>query len=258
MPPAGTDSRAGLASGRARSVCLPQPAGTRRLRAGVQAQGHAVGRWRIRRLLREAGLRAQQPRSFVPRTTDSDPTVRAAPNRLPGQPAPAAPNRIWVGDITYLPRPGGGWRYLAVWRDRCSRKIVGWDVRDTVPEDLVREALRRALAVRRPPAGLIVHSDQGSQYTATRFKELLARHGAVQSTSRRGNCYDNAHAESFWSRFKAGLLDGGSFPGPTEARLEISHRIAYYNAERRHSSLGYQAPNHFETHLQTTSPLCPA
>jgi putative transposase len=127
-----------------------------------------------------------------------------------------------------------------------------------MPEDLVSEALRRALAVRRPAAGLVVHSDQGSQYTATRFKNLLVRHGAVQSMSRRGNCYDNAHAEAFWSRFKAELLDGGSFPGLAEAKLEISHHIACYNAERRHSSLGYHSPNHFETHLQTTSQLCPA
>ena len=118
--------------------------GTRRLRAEVQAQGHAVGRWRIRRVLKAHGLRAQQPRSFVPRTTDSDPAVRAAPNRLLGQPAPTAPNRVWVGDITYLPRQGGGWLYLAVWLDRCSRKIVGWDVRETMPEDLVSEALRLA------------------------------------------------------------------------------------------------------------------
>ena len=137
--------------------------GTRRLRAEVQAEGHAVGRWRIRRVLKAHGLHAQQPRSFVPRTTDSDPSVRAAPNRLLGQPAPIAPNRVWVGDITYLPRQGGGWLYLAVWLDRCSRKVVGWDVRETMPEDLVSEALRRALAVRRPPAGLVVHSDQGSQ-----------------------------------------------------------------------------------------------
>ena len=237
--------------------------GTRRLRAEVQAEGHRVGRWRIRRVLRAHGLRAQQPRSFVPRTTDSDPAARAAPNRLLGQPAPTAPNRVWVGDITYLPRQGGGWLYLAVWLDRCSRKIVGWDVRDTMPEDLVSEALRRALAVRRPPDGLVVHSDQGSQYTATRFKDLVSKHGALQSMSRRGNCYDNAlpgttHAESFWSRFKAELLDGGSFPGLAEAKLEISHHVAYYNAERRHSSLGYHSPNHFESQLQTTSQLCPA
>ena len=123
---------------------------------------------------------------------------------------------------------------------------------------MVNEALRRALAVRRPPAGLIVHSDQGSQYTATRFKDLVVKYGAQQRVRRRGDCYDNAHAESFWSRFKAEPLDGGSFPGLTEARLEISHHIAYHNAERRHSALGYLAPNHFEKQLQTTSQLCPA
>ena len=197
-----------------------------------------------------------------PRTTDSDPAVRAALNRLLGQPAPTAPNRVWVGDITYLPRQGGGWLYLAVWLDRCSRKVVGWDVRETMPEDLVSEALRRALAVRRPPAGLVVHSDQGSQYSATRFKDLLVKHGIQQSMSRRGNCYDNAlpgttHAESFWSRFKAELLDGGRFPGLEEAKHEISHHIDYYNAERRHSALAYQSPNRFETQFQTTSQLCP-
>ena len=118
-----------------------------------------------------------------------------------------------------------------------------------MPEDLVSEALRRALAMRCPSAGLVVHSDQGSQYTATRFRDLLARHGALQSRSRRGNYYDNAHAESFWSRFKAELLDGGRFPGLSEAKLEISHHIAYYNAERRHSSLGYLVPNHFKYQL---------
>ena len=193
----------------------------------MQADGHSgTGRWRIRRVLKAHGLRAQQPCSFVPRTTDSDPAVRAAPNRLLGQPAPIFPNRVWVGDITYLPRQGGGWFYLAVWLDCCSRKVVGWDVRETMPEDLVSEALRRALVMRRPPAGLIVHSDQGSQYTATRFK--------------------------------AELFDGGRFPALAEAKLEISHHVAYYTAERRHSALGYLAPNHFETHLQTTSQLCPA
>lgn len=111
-----------------------------------------------------------------------------------------------------------------------------------MPEDLVSEAVRRPLAVRRPCAGLLIHSDQGSQYSATNFKDLVARHKAVQSMSRRGNCYDNAHAESFWSRLKTELLDGGSFRNLSEARLEISHCITYYNAERRHSALGYLAP----------------
>ena len=98
-----------------------------------------------------------------------------------------------------------------------------------------------------------MHSDQGSQYTATRFRHLLAGHGAAPSRSRRGNCDDNAQAESFWSRLKSELLDGGSFPDVEEARLELAHYIAYYNAERPHAELDYQAPNHFEKRLQTTS-----
>ena len=232
--------------------------GTRRLRGELHAKGYPVGRWRIRRALAAAGLRAQQPRSFVPRTTDSAPNVRAAPNLLLSQPVPSAPNQVWVGDITYLPKQGSGWLYLATWLDRYSRKIVGWDVRESMPEDLVSEALRRALAVRQPAAGLIVYSDQGSQYSATNFKALVARHEAVQSMSRRGNCYDNAHAESFWSRLKTELLAGGSFRSLSEARLEISHYLAYYNAERRHSALCYLALNHFETHFKTASQLCTA
>ena len=138
------------------------------------AAGAFDGRW-PRRSACPPGT-TQQPRSFVPRTTDSDPNVRAAPNRLLGQPAPTAPNQVWVGDITYLPKQGGGWLYLATWLDRYSRKVVGWDVRESMPEDLVSEALRRALAVRQPAAGLVVHSDQGSQYAATNFKALLTRH----------------------------------------------------------------------------------
>jgi len=163
-----------------------------------------------------------------------------------------------VGYFTYLPRQGGGRLYLATWLDRCLRKIVGWDLRETMPEGLVSEALRRTLAACRPAAGLVMHSDQGSQYAATTFKHLLARHNLTQSRSRRGNCYDNAHAESFWRRLKTELFDGGRFANLTEARLEVSHYLAYYNAERRHSARGYLAPNHFETQLQTTFQRCPA
>ena len=165
---------------------------------------------------------------------------------------------MWVGDITYLPRQGGGWLYLAVWLDRCSRKVVGWDVRETMPEDLVSEALRRALAVRRPSAGLVVHSDQGSQYTATRFKALLARHGAMASMSRRGNCYDNAHAESRWSRVKTEvLLDRSAFSCVAEAQAELAVYFDYYNHQRRHSALGYECPYIFEQQfLSTKAQLC--
>ena len=155
--------------------------GTRRLRAELHAEGHLLGRWRIRSVLHAHGLRAQQPRSFVPRTTDSVHGRRIAPNLLLNQLYPTSPDQVWVGDITYLPRQGGGWLYLATWLDRCARKVVGWDVRANMPEGLVREALRRALVTRQPPARLIVHSDQGSQYTATRFRDLLAQHGGYRA-----------------------------------------------------------------------------
>ena len=230
--------------------------GTRCLRSKLQAGGHAVGRWRTRRALAAAGLRAQQPRSFVPPTTDAGPNVRAAPNHLTGQPAPTAPALVWVGDLTYLPKQGGGWLYLATWLDRYSRKVVGRDVRESMPEGLVSEALRRALAVCQPATGLVVHSDQGSRYAASDSKALGARHEAAPSMSRRATCYDHAHAESFWNRLKTELLDGGRFRNVSEARLEISHYLAYYNAERRHYAPGHLAPNHFETHFQTTSQLC--
>jgi hypothetical protein len=193
---------------------------------------------------------------------------RAPPilTRLFGPP----PTAYWASQPP-PPSTGSGWATAPICRGRAAAGCIwpsGWTAGRVkswagtcafaMPEALVSEALRRALVVRRPPAGLVVHSDQGSQYTATRFKELVAKHGAKQSMSRRGNCYDNAHAESFWRRFKAELLDGGSFPGLAEARLEISYHIAYYNAERRHSALGHHSPNHFESQLQTTSQLCPA
>jgi transposase InsO family protein len=138
-------------------------------------------------------------------------------------------------------------------------KIVGWDLREIMPEYLISEALRRALAVRQPTAGLLVYSDRVSQYTATRFRDLLADHGAQQRMSQQGNCHDNAQAESFWSRLKTELLDGGSFPGLAEMRLEVAHYIAYYNDERRHSSLDYQSPillrNPFSIHVSILSSL---
>ena len=152
--PAGSGT--GPASRRARGVGAPQPALRQASAAGRSASRRPPGgplaypaRAQSLRPARPPGT-TQQPRSSVPRTTDSGPAVQTAPNRLLGQPAP---NRVWAGDITYLPRQGGGWLYLAVWLDRCSRKIVGWDVRDTMPEDLVSGALRRALAVRQPPSG---------------------------------------------------------------------------------------------------------
>ena len=232
--------------------------GTRRLRAEVQAQGHAVGRWRIRRVLKAHGLRAQQPRSFVPRTTDSDPAVRAAPNRLLGQPAPTAPNQVWVGDITYLPLQSGAWAYLAAFQDVYTKRVVGWQVLGSMPEELVVSALRRALLSRQPAAGLLVHSDRGGQYCGNIYRRLLTERQLVRSMSRQGECYDNAHAESLWSRVKTEvLLDRAAFASVSEAQAELATYFDYYNYQRRHSALGYECPHIFEQQiLLTNAQLC--
>ena len=136
--------------------------GTRRLQKELAA--HGLGRQRLATILRRQGLRARQPRAFVPQTTRSNHGQRVAPNRLRERPAPTGPDQVWVGDITYLPRQGGGCFYLATWLDRCTRRVVGWHVLASMPAELVSEALRRALVVRKPAAGLVVHSDRGSQY----------------------------------------------------------------------------------------------
>lgn len=229
--------------------------GTRRLQKELAA--HGLGRQRLATILRRQGLRARQPRAFVPQTTRSNHGQRVAPNRLRERPAPTGPDQVWVGDITYLPRQGGGCFYLATWLDRCTRRVVGWHVLASMPAELVSEALRRALVVRKPAAGLVVHSDQGSQYTSDSFNRLLTRHPALASMSRKGNCYDNAHAESFWSRLKTELLAGGSFPDLKTARLKLNEYVAYYNLQRRHSALDYHSPVDYEALLNKTQ-FCPA
>ena len=137
--------------------------GTRRLRAELQAQGHRVGRQRLRVAMRRHGLRAIQPRAYTPRTTDSTHGLRCAPNRLLDQPKPTQANQVWVSDSTYLPLASGQWAYLCAFQDACTRQVVGWRVLDTMPEELVTSALRQALLARQPVSGLLIHSDRGGQ-----------------------------------------------------------------------------------------------
>jgi putative transposase len=227
--------------------------GTRRLRAELHAEGHAVGRYALRSWLHRAGLRALSTRPQRPRTTVADPAALVAENRLLGQPAPTAPNQVWVGDITYLPLLGGRWCYLATWRDACSRRVVGWHLAAQMPTELVLHALEQALTLRQPAPGLIIHADRGSQYTSAACRARIDRAKAVPSFSRPGNPYDNAQAEAGWSTLKTELLPPGSaFASLEEARLEVAHYLdTYFNLDRRHSALGYRSPHQFEQDLKT-------
>lgn len=222
--------------------------GSRRIAAELQAEGHRSGRHKVRRLMREQGLRAIQPKSFVPRTTDSRHTLGYSANLLLAEKVPPdKPRQVLVGDITYLPLVDGRFAYLATWMDLCSRKIVGWAVADHMEERLIIEAFARVVRRHKLPAGVIVHSDRGGQYAGKRFRRLLHEHGLRQSMSRAGESYDNAFAESLFSRYKAELLEGGAFASVEEARLETFGYIeGYYNRIRRHSSLGYLSPEEYE------------
>jgi putative transposase len=222
--------------------------GTRRLCAELQAEGFPIGRHRVRRIMKEAGLRAIQPRSFVPRTTASRHCLGYAENLLLGlELPPERPNEIIVGDITYLPLQDGSFVYLATWIDLFSRLVLGWQVEEHMPEELVIRAFEKALSRRGSLRGCIVHSDRGGQYASLKFRALLKVSGCRQSMSRADECYDNAFAESLFSRYKAELLEGGAFADVEEARLETFNYIeGYYNRMRRHSSLGYLSPEEYE------------
>jgi transposase InsO family protein len=227
--------------------------GTRRLLAELRAGGHAVGRYALRSWLHWLGLRALSTRPQRPRTTVADPAAVAAENRLLGQPAPTAPNQVWVGDITYLPLVGGRWCYLATWRDACSRRVVGWHLAAQMPTELVLHALEQALTLRQPAPELVIHADRGSQYTSAACRIRIAQAGAVLSFSWLGNPYDNAQAEAGWSTLKTELLpQGRAFADLEEARLEVAHYpTTYFNLDRRHSALGYRSPHQFEQDLKS-------
>ncbi|MBL8202601.1 MAG: IS3 family transposase [Blastocatellia bacterium] len=225
--------------------------GSRRIAAALQKQGEKLGRFRVRRLMREQNLRAIQPKKFVPTTTDSRRTL-ASPNLLNEiSRVDRAVGKIIVGDITYLPLCNGKWCYLAIWQDKVTRRIVGWHLAETMRVELVMAALKKAINKGLIKPGAIIHSDQGRQYAATDFRAVLWETRLRQSMSAKGNCYDNAQAESFFSRFKAELVEGGIFESVEQATSEtFSYIEGYYNRVRLHSSLGYKTPLEFETELK--------
>ena len=219
--------------------------GARRIAKELAAGGAACSRRRAGRLMKEMGLTAIQPRSFKPRTTDSRHTLEYSPNLLIDAPPPAGINQLWVGDITYVPLIGGEFLYLATLMDRYSRRIVGWELQDHMRESLVLAALCGAIAARQPRPGLIHHTDRGGQYAGDRYRQTLARAFMLQSMSRAENCYDNAFMESCFGTLKT-ELEMKPYEDARLARQEIRAYLRYYNTRRRHSSLGYLAPEAFE------------
>lgn len=226
--------------------------GTRRIRAALQKTGVKLGRFQIRRLMQEQNLTAIQPKSFKPRTTDSKAT-KASPNLLAEvKISECAAGKIIIGDITYVPLRNGKFCYLAVWQDKVTRRIIGWSLAQQMTQELVISALQKVIRKGLVKAGAIIHSDRGSQYASSAFRELVQINCFRQSMSGKGNCYDNAQAESFFSRFKAELIEGGVFEDIEQARSEIfSYIEGYYNRIRLHSGLGYKSPMEFETELKT-------
>jgi len=226
--------------------------GVRRIHADLQASGRCVGYKRVRRLMRRAGLTGSRRGRRV-RTTSSDPTAICAPNLVQRHFHAEAPNRLWVGDITYLPT-SEGWHYLAVLLDVYSRRVVGWAFADHLRVDLTLDALQMALLGRLPAAGLVHHTDRGSQYTASVYQQLLIDQGITCSMSRRGQCLDNAMAESFFATLKTELVARVRWLSGREARRAIFDYLeVFYNRQRRHSALGYRSPVHFEQHQRLTA-----
>lgn len=226
--------------------------GARRISAELNASGLAVGRRLAASLMKEQSLTAIRPKRFVPRTTDSNHACGYSPNLLRDPTGEVdAQGQVIVSDITYLPLSNGKFCYLATFQDKYTRRIIGWQVSATMTARLVLEAFNRAHRRGLIRRGAIIHTDRGSQYASVEYRRLLYIYGFRQSMSATGNCYDNAQAESFFSRFKAELLEGGIFESVEQARSEIfSYIEGYYNRIRRHSSLGYLSPMEFEKQLK--------
>jgi putative transposase len=223
--------------------------GSPRIFHELRRQGVQTSENRVARLMQAAGLKARAKRAFRPRTTDSNHPNPIAPNRLKEAEPPTAPNQIWVADITYI-WTVQGWIYLAAVMDLFSRRIVGWALGHTLETTLVKEALERAQKERRPPPGLLHHSDRGSQYASHTFRALLHSEQMIASMSGPACCYDNAAMESFWSTLKTELVPAACFENLTQARTAIFEYIQlFYNPKRLHSALGYQSPVDYENQI---------
>jgi putative transposase len=226
--------------------------GAPRVHAELRAQGEPVAKKRVARLMREDGLAGRRARARV-RTTDSAHAEPVAPNRLArrfGLADHPVPDRVWVGDLTYIPTREG-WLFLAVLLDLATRRVVGWAMGATLATALPLAALHQALRERRPPPGLVQHTDRGVQYASLAYRVELAAHAIEQSMSRKGDCWDNAVSESFFATLEHELLAEADFRTRREAHLAVAAFIeTWYNVERRHSTLGYVSPAQYEEQLR--------
>jgi putative transposase len=216
--------------------------GSPRVHQALLANGHRAGRHRVARLMREAGLRPRQKRRWV-RTTNSRHNEPVAPNTLARRFTRSAPDEAWASDITYL-ATAEGWLYLAVVLDLFSRRVVGWAMSDINDAALALAALEMAVECRSGRVKeLLFHSDRGTQYASAKFQDALRKNGIACSMSRRGDCWDNAVAESFFATLKTELVDGRSYASRQEAKSHVFEYIeVFYNRQRLHSSLGYRSP----------------
>jgi transposase InsO family protein len=220
--------------------------GSPRVHAALRTQGRGASRGRIERLMRRYGIRAIMARPRRVRTTNSRHDLPIAPNLIARDFTAAAPNRVWLADITYIPT-AEGWLYLAAVMDLFSRKIVGWAMRDHMQVELASAALIMAMQQQRPQAGLIHHSDRGVQYASHAYRNTLAGAGITASMSRKADCYDNAPMESFFHTLKTELVHHRNYKTRAEAQRDIFLFIeGFYNRTRLHSALGYIAPIEME------------
>lgn len=223
--------------------------GSPRVHQALIAGGERVCRNTVAKVMAQHQIRGRIKKKYLPRTTDSTHGRPVFENRLNREFAAEAPNRKWAVDITYI-ATDEGWLYLAGVLDLCSRKIVGWSMADHMKAQLTNDALLMAIARRNPTAGLLHHSDRGVQYACDDYQKLLKDHGMHVSMSGKGDCYDNAMMESFWSTLKNELVNHERFATHEAAKQAIFEYIeVFYNRKRLHSSLGYQSPEAFEASL---------
>jgi putative transposase len=222
--------------------------GSRRLVSTLQGQDIKIGRYKVRRLMREADLKPVWKKKFV-NTTDSNHDLPVAENILNRQFNPAKPNQAWTSDITYI-HTRTGWLYLAVVMDLYSRKIIGWAMNSTMHTELVSRALLMAIGQRQPAPGLVLHSDRGSQYASHVYQRLLKQHGIICSMSRKGNCWDNAVMERFFLNLKMERVWQRDYGNQMEAIRDITEYIVgFYNCVRLHSTLGNLPPMIYEMEM---------